>query len=141
ATADFDLDGHVDVATANADSNDVSVCKNGGIGIFFLLVIYSVGQNPEALVMLTGDLDGNGGSDLVTINRDSDNVSVLLNQNSAGDPVVYCTAKVTSNGCLPQIGWSGAPSVSASSGFFVTASSFINNKAGLFFYSVTGMQA
>ena len=35
ATADFDLDGHVDVATSNAVSSNVSVNKNGGIGNFF----------------------------------------------------------------------------------------------------------
>ncbi len=47
AAADFDLDGHVDVATANADSDNLSVNRNGGMGIFFLPVIYSVGANPE----------------------------------------------------------------------------------------------
>ena len=78
-TGDFDLDGHIDVATANADSGDVALLKNGGIGIFFLPVFYSVGENPEALVMASGDLDGNGTKDVVTFNRDDDNVSVLLN--------------------------------------------------------------
>ena len=82
-SADFDLDGFIDVATANADSNNLSVLKNGGIGIFFLPVLFPIGQNPEALVLLTGDLDHNGGSDLVALNRDSDDVSVLLNRNSA----------------------------------------------------------
>ncbi len=81
AAADFDLDGHVDVATANADSDNISVNKNGGIGIFTVPVIYPVGENPEALVLLAGDLDGNGGADLVSINRDSDNVSILMNRN------------------------------------------------------------
>jgi hypothetical protein len=77
--ADFDLDGHVDVATANADTNDVAACRNGGIGIFHLPVFFDVGENPEALVMLGGDVDGNGSTDLVTINRDSDDVSILIN--------------------------------------------------------------
>ena len=78
--ADFDLDGHVDVAAANADSNNVSLKKNGGIGIFFAPVVLAVGENPEALVMAAGDLDGNGTTDIVTFNRDSDDVSVLINQ-------------------------------------------------------------
>ena len=30
--------------------------------------------------MLAGDLDGNGSADLVTFNRDSDDISVLINQ-------------------------------------------------------------
>lgn len=84
--ADFDLDGHIDVATANADTNDVSICRNGGIGIFFLPVIYAVGENPEALVAAAGDLDGSGSADIVTFNRDSNSVSVLLNQAFAPAP-------------------------------------------------------
>jgi hypothetical protein len=85
--ADFDLDGHVDAATANADSNDVGLKKNGGFGIFYAPVVVPVGENPEALVMAAGDLDGNGTDDLVTFNRDSDDVSVLINQTPA-PPVI-----------------------------------------------------
>ena len=81
-TADFDLDGHIDVATSNADSDNISVLKNGGIGIFFAPVLFPVGQKPEALVLLTGDLDHNGASDLISLNQDSNDVSVLLNRNS-----------------------------------------------------------
>ena len=87
-TGDFDLDGHVDVATANADSGDVAFLKNGGIGIFFLPVFHSVGENPEALVMASGDIDGNGTKDVVTFNRDDDNVSVLLNAIAPPPPSV-----------------------------------------------------
>ena len=81
--ADFDLDGFTDVAAANADSDNISLHRNGGMGIFFVPVLFPVGQNPEALVLLTGDLDHNGASDLVSLNQDSDDVSVLLNGNSA----------------------------------------------------------
>ena len=80
--ADFDL-GRIDVATANADSNDVAFCKNGGIGIFMLPTFRTVGLNPEALVMLGGDLDSNGSTDLVTFNRDSNDASVLINEAEA----------------------------------------------------------
>ncbi len=56
-------------------------------------------------------------------------------------PSSYCTAKVNSNGCTPTIGWSGAPSASASSGFSISATNVLNNKSGLFFYSSNGQQA
>jgi hypothetical protein len=56
----------------------------------------------------------------------------------AGEPQVYCTAKVNSAGCTPAIGFSGAPSASAGSGFVVSATQVLDNKAGLLFYSVTG---
>ena len=80
--ADFDLDGHVDVATSNADSNDVSALKNGGIGIFFLPVVFPVGQNPEVPLLLAGDLDADGDDDVITFDVDGNEFSVLLNQES-----------------------------------------------------------
>jgi hypothetical protein len=45
----------------------------------------------------------------------------------------YCTAKTTSSGCVPAIGWSGSTSVS-SGAFTLQASSLQPNKFGLFFY-------
>jgi hypothetical protein len=77
--ADFDADGHVDAATSNADSNNVSVLKNGGIGIFMLPVVYPTGPNPEVPLLLSGDLDGDVDVDIVSFNVDGDSVSVQLN--------------------------------------------------------------
>jgi len=50
----------------------------------------------------------------------------------------YCTAKQNSLGCIPQIAAEGIPSAAASSGFIVSASNVLNNKAGLLFYGVSG---
>jgi hypothetical protein len=50
----------------------------------------------------------------------------------------YCTAKVNSQGCTPQIGYSGTPSATAGSGFVVNAINELNNKAGLYIYSNGG---
>ena len=44
---------------------------------------------------------------------------VCVNQTSVA-PTVYCTAKTNSLGCLPTIGFTGAPSASAGSGFNLT---------------------
>lgn len=55
---------------------------------------------------------------------------------SCPTPTVYCTAKVNSQFCVPAIGFSGTPSASSGSGFFVTASQMLNNKNGLLFYSL-----
>ncbi|MBI5433630.1 MAG: hypothetical protein HZA52_12440 [Planctomycetes bacterium] len=46
----------------------------------------------------------------------------------------YCTAKVTSNGCTPAIGFSGLPSGSGATAFHVTAATVINQKTGVLFY-------
>ena len=51
---------------------------------------------------------------------------------------VYCTAKVNSLGCTPNIASSGCPSVSRGSGFVVRVSNVINNKPGLFIYTNGG---
>jgi len=56
-------------------------------------------------------------------------------------PIIYCTAKVNSLGCLPAIGSTGTPSATAGSGFTVTGSNVRNNKAGLLFYGKTGQNS
>jgi hypothetical protein len=49
-------------------------------------------------------------------------------------PWIYCTAKVASAGCVPSIGWSGAPSASSSSSFLVTATQIVSQKFGILIY-------
>lgn len=56
-------------------------------------------------------------------------------------PSTYCTAKTNSLGCAPTIGYSGTPSVAASSGFFVTCSNVRNQMSGLLFYGTQGSAA
>lgn len=55
-------------------------------------------------------------------------------------PTVYCTAGTTSNGCVPSIASSGTPSLAASNGFTVSASSVEGQRSGIFFYGVSGIQ-
>ncbi len=56
-------------------------------------------------------------------------------------PVVYCTAKLNSLGCVPTISASGTSSASQGFGFSILASNVINNKPGLFLYSNSGRAA
>lgn len=53
----------------------------------------------------------------------------------------YCTAKLTSGGCTPQITTSGGPSLSAPSGFVISASEVEPQKFGLYFYGLSGPAA
>jgi len=55
-------------------------------------------------------------------------------------PRSYCTAKLTSNGCVPAIASVGFPHPT-SSGFVVTATNMINNKSALLFYGTSGRAA
>lgn len=63
---------------------------------------------------------------------------------SAFDPYgrrTYCTAKLSSAGCSPAIGWSGIPSISSSAPFTIHASAILNQRSGLFLYSTFGSAA
>ncbi len=53
----------------------------------------------------------------------------------------YCTAKLNSLGCLPAIVSSGNSSVSATSGFVVSAANVLSHKPGLLLYGVDGPSA
>lgn len=56
-------------------------------------------------------------------------------------PEVYGAAKTNSAGCTPTLTLSGSPSASAGSGFSVAAAQILNQKNGLFFYSLQGRQS
>ncbi len=53
-------------------------------------------------------------------------------------PLVYCTAKVNSQGCTPAMAFSGLPGASFAAPFHITASGVINNKNGILFYGLSG---
>jgi hypothetical protein len=57
------------------------------------------------------------------------------------DAKVYCTSKLNSLGCLPRVAFTGTPSVSSASPFTISASNVLNQRAGVFFYSIGGRDA
>ena len=56
-------------------------------------------------------------------------------------PSSYCTAGTSASGCTATLSSTGTPSLSAGSGFTVTASAVEGSKDGLFFYGTNGQQA
>lgn len=60
---------------------------------------------------------------------------------SAPAPTIYCTAKVTSGGCVPSIGTTGTASASAASGFVLGVTQVEPLNIGIFFYSAVGPNA
>ncbi|MBK8177415.1 MAG: hypothetical protein IPK67_00620 [Planctomycetes bacterium] len=56
-------------------------------------------------------------------------------------PVVHCSAKLNSLGCLPAIASSGTSSASATGGFLVTAANVRNRKPGILLYGIGGRTA
>jgi len=56
-------------------------------------------------------------------------------------PIMYCTAKVNSQGCSPAIGFTGVPSATLAQPFAITAANVLNNKFGTLFYGTSGRLA
>ncbi|MEQ8819745.1 MAG: FG-GAP-like repeat-containing protein [Sumerlaeia bacterium] len=81
-TGDFNGDGITDLATANSNSDNVSVLLGNGDGTFATQVTYAAGDGPNNVT--TGDFNGDGITDLATANSDSDNISVLLGNGFGG---------------------------------------------------------
>lgn len=92
AVADFNNDGHIDLAVADEGNNTVSVFLGNGDGTFQARADYAVGNSPVFVAI--GDFNGDGFSDLATANNGAtsatntgNTVSILLNQtNSIGSP-------------------------------------------------------
>ncbi|HUR27044.1 MAG TPA: hypothetical protein VM509_02565 [Planctomycetota bacterium] len=62
-------------------------------------------------------------------------------QGACPSPTVYCTAKTNSVGCVPSIFYTGVPSATAPTGFFLYAENVRNEKPGLCLYTIGGRAA
>jgi hypothetical protein len=78
-SADFNGDGNMDLATANAafGFNNVSILLGSATGTFAPVVNYAVGASPYSV--FSADFNGDGKMDLAAANRNSNNASILLN--------------------------------------------------------------
>ena len=84
-TGDFNKDGHLDLATANVESNDISVLIGNGNGTFMEKINYGPANQPKALS--TADFNGDGTLDLVAGNNLGNTISVFLN--NPGTPGIF----------------------------------------------------
>ncbi len=83
--ADFDLDGHADLCTANITGDNVSILIGGGDGSYGDAQTLGTGNAPRGITTL--DLDGDGYLDIASTNYSSSNVTLLRNQgNGTFDP-------------------------------------------------------
>ena len=74
---DYNLDGKMDFTVGNSTNNQVTVFTGDGTGSFSNIQNYTADTGIRGLVIL--DADGDGFPDIVTANRDANNVSILLN--------------------------------------------------------------
>ncbi|PIF29864.1 gliding motility-associated-like protein [Flavobacterium sp. 9] len=81
---DFDNDGKIDLAVTNYNSNTVSIIRNTSSGIgniaFAASVNLTTDTNPNSIV--AHDFDGDGKSDIITGNFNSNSISVFRNTSS-----------------------------------------------------------
>jgi energy-converting hydrogenase Eha subunit C len=73
----LDNDNYLDLAVANAYSDNVSILMNNGDGTFQSAVNYGAGDAPVSV--FCADLDNDNYLDLAVANANSDNVSILIN--------------------------------------------------------------
>src|SRR2546428_586060 len=77
AVGDFNGDGHLDLAVANSDSDNVSVLLGNGDGSFQTARNFPTGSLPRSVAV--GDFNGDGHLDLAVANNTvPGTVSVLL---------------------------------------------------------------
>jgi Concanavalin A-like lectin/glucanases superfamily/FG-GAP-like repeat/Putative Ig domain/Abnormal spindle-like microcephaly-assoc'd, ASPM-SPD-2-Hydin/Protein of unknown function (DUF1573) len=76
AAADFNRDGHLDLAAVNHGSNSVSILLGNGDGTFQAHRDFTTGTAPTLLAI--ADFNGDGNPDLAIINESANTVSILL---------------------------------------------------------------
>jgi hypothetical protein len=86
AAADFDRDGHVDLAVIDASQSRITVLAGDGTGAF--VVFGTMPTDAAPVDVAAGDLSGDGRPDLVTANYGGNTISVLLAAHSGFAPHV-----------------------------------------------------
>jgi hypothetical protein len=74
--ADFNTDGHPDLAAANSTANTVSILLGNGDGTFATHVDYPAGTGPAAIA--AADFNGDGKLDLAVADKTGNTISILL---------------------------------------------------------------
>lgn len=73
---DFDGDGKLDLAVANATSNNVTVLLGNGNGTFAVKSVTTTGAGPSSIAV--GDFNGDGKQDLAVANYSANTITLLL---------------------------------------------------------------
>lgn len=142
AVADLSRDGRLDLAVGVYGTAGVRTFVGGANPFQFNASSVQSSVTP-AFRLVCGDFERDVAPDLVVIpNTVGGGLSVLFNQTPASTAgMSFCVAKPNSQGCLPTLTGLGVSSVSSVSGFTVTASQVLNQRAGMFLYGTNGPAA
>jgi hypothetical protein len=77
-----DVDGKVDLVSANWNDGTLSVFTNNGSGGFNIDGVYPVGNSPRSVV--AADVNGDGRLDLICANQGDNTLTVLTNNGNGG---------------------------------------------------------
>lgn len=134
---DFDGDGVPDVAVGTNPPASTAFVVSGMSGQILFQQSGEFGSYYGFSVAGPGDLNGDGLGDLSVGHPFASgflgNVHVYL----AGcpGPVAYCTAKVNSQGCLPELEWTGLLSLSIADNFTVRTTKVVSQQLGMLLWS------
>jgi FG-GAP-like repeat len=146
ATGDFNHDGRLDLAVANAASNNISILLGNGDGTFQSTINYAVGQDPVSIAVVDLNLDNK--LDIAVAFSDSSTqtggVSLLLGN---GDGTFQPATTIASSDYPTGIATGdfnndGRPDLAVSNNGVASVSVFLGNGDGTFHsaanYGVTG---
>ncbi|MGD0338143.1 MAG: FG-GAP-like repeat-containing protein [Bacteroidota bacterium] len=130
--SDIDVDGKPDVVVVNWVSNTLSVLRNtsiSGVVAFATKVDYATEIFPSSLAI--ADIDGDGKSDVVVTNYNSNTISVFRNTSTMGSvsfasKVNYATGSYPIGIAIADIDGNGKPDVVVTNGEDSTISVFRN---------------
>ncbi len=142
---DFNNDGHLDIATSNYASYDISILLNRGNGYLKDSINYSLNDNSSSgLKLRAGDIDGDGDLDIVSICSSLNHLEIIKNRGDGTFEKYYeCIAGHSpSDLALADFNSDGNLDIATSNSFDGTISILPNNGDGIFttfdFYYVGG---
>ena len=136
AVADFNGDGNLDLAVANANNfNVISVFHGNGDGTFSGQLQYATGNTPISIAV--GDVNNDGNPDIVVANQQGNTVSVLINTGSGPSQsflthVDYNTAAFPTGATLGDFNKDGNLDIAVAAGDGNTVSVLLGNGDGTF---------
>jgi hypothetical protein len=121
----------LDLATADLDSNDVTILTGNGNGTFHVGDYVAVGTNPVTLA--AGDLSGDGKTDLVVANRDDSDITVLTGKGDGtfAELLTTATSRRPVDLAIGDFNQDGLPDVAAAGKTNSNVAILLNQGAGL----------